>query len=171
MVVPGPRHHLWVDDKGKKSRVSAPQYVDYVMTFVQKTINDETIFPTKHGNEFPPMFDLVVKKIHRLLFHVIAHIYHSHFREVVLLGLHAHLNSIFAHIIEFNLCHRVLEDKEVEVLQDLIHALKLHPDMNNSGSHDGSKESLQEASGELSSQSSPNSSLSMQRVVAPDEVR
>ena len=23
--------------------------------------------------------------------------------------------------------------------QDLIHALKLHPDMNNSGSHDGSK--------------------------------
>jgi len=57
----------------------------------------------------------------------------------------------------------------VEVLQDLIHALKLHPDMNNSGSHGGSKESMEEASGELSSQSSPNSSLSMQRV-APDEV-
>jgi len=89
--------------------------------------------------------------------------------QIVLLGLHAHLNSIFAHIIEFNLCHRVLEDKEVEVLQDLIHALKLHPDMNNSGSHDGSKESLEEASVELSSPSSPNSSMSMQRVVAPDE--
>ena len=23
------------------------QYVDYVMTFVQKTVNDETLFPTK----------------------------------------------------------------------------------------------------------------------------
>jgi len=43
--------------------------------------------------------------------------------------------------------------------------------MNNSGSHSGSKESLEEGSGELSSQSSPNSSLSMQRVAAPtDEV-
>jgi len=29
---------------------------------------------------------------------------------------------------------------------------------------------MEEVSGELSSQSSPNSSLSMQRVVAPDEV-
>ena len=37
--------------------------------------------------------------------------------QIVLLGLHAHLNSIFAHIIEFNLCHQVLEDKETEVLQ------------------------------------------------------
>jgi hypothetical protein len=38
-----------VDEKGKKTRLSAPQYVDLLMTYVQKTINDETIFPTKHG--------------------------------------------------------------------------------------------------------------------------
>ena len=38
---------MWMDDKGKKSRLSSPQYVDYVMTFVQKTANDEAIFPTK----------------------------------------------------------------------------------------------------------------------------
>jgi hypothetical protein len=38
---------MWMDDKGKKSRLSAPQYVDYVMTYVQKTANDEAIFPTK----------------------------------------------------------------------------------------------------------------------------
>ena len=37
--------HLW----GKKTRLSAPQYVDLLMTYVQKTINDETVFPTKHG--------------------------------------------------------------------------------------------------------------------------
>ena len=41
--------YLWVDEKGKKTRLSAPQYVDLLMTYVQKTINDETIFPTKHG--------------------------------------------------------------------------------------------------------------------------
>ena len=43
------RQYLWVDEKGKKTRLSAPQYVDLLMTYVQKTINDETIFPTKHG--------------------------------------------------------------------------------------------------------------------------
>ena len=95
--------------------------------------------------------------------------------QIVLLGLHAHLNSIFAHIIEFNLCHQVLEDKETEVLQvsqvntlknqdhsednddkitqilkmlqDLIHAMKLHPEMTNpgtAGSPDDSKVNRQE---------------------------
>ena len=43
------RQYLWVDEKGKKSRLSAPQYIDYIMTYVQKTINDEATFPTKHG--------------------------------------------------------------------------------------------------------------------------
>jgi len=132
MMVPGPRVYPWQDEKGKKSKVSAPQYVDYVMTYVQKVVNDETTFPTKHGNEFPAHFDQVLRKVQKLLFHVVAHIYHSHFREIVLLGLHAHLNSIFAHIIEFNLCHQLIEEKETEVLQDLIHALKLAPDKVNS---------------------------------------
>jgi len=132
MLVPGPRVYLWQDDKGKKTKVSAPQYVDYVMTFVQKVVNDETTFPTKHGNEFPAHFDQALRKVQKLLFHVVAHIYHSHFREIVLLGLHAHLNSIFAHMIEFNLCHQLIEERETEVLQDLIHALKLAPDKVNS---------------------------------------
>lgn len=70
--------------------------------------------------------------------------------QIVLLGLHAHLNSIFAHIIEYNFFYHILEDKETEVLQvlilidwkggnnfeaiiypstqDLVHALKLAPD-------------------------------------------
>jgi len=35
-------------------KVAAPQYVDYVMTFIQKTINDESIFPTKSSKcQFP----------------------------------------------------------------------------------------------------------------------
>jgi len=159
MVVPGPRNHLWVDDKGKKSRVSAPQYVDYVMTFVQKTINDETIFPTKHGNEFPPMFDTVVKKIHKLLFHVIAHIYHSHFREVVLLGLHAHLNSLFAHIVEFSFKYHTIEEKETEVLQDLIVALRLVPDTRGQDRTNNEQEENKENIDENSQHTTPNGSL------------
>ena len=83
MTGPGPRLYMWLDDKGKKSKLSAPQYVDYVMTYVQKVVNDETVFPTKHGNEFPANFETVLKKVQKLLFHVVAHIYHSHFKEVI----------------------------------------------------------------------------------------
>lgn len=43
------RQYLWIDEKGKRCKVAAPQYIDYVMTFTQKTINDESIFPTKFG--------------------------------------------------------------------------------------------------------------------------
>ena len=49
------RQYLWVDEKGKKTRLTAPQYVDLLMTYVQKTINDESIFPTKHGQNLKPI--------------------------------------------------------------------------------------------------------------------
>jgi len=116
------------------------------MTYVQKVVNDETVFPTKHGNEFPANFETVLKKVQKLLFHVVAHIYHSHFREIVLLGLHAHLNSIFAHIIEYNFFYHTLEDKEIEVLQDLVHALKLAPDKSSINTSSCSEDTAKEQS-------------------------
>ncbi|XP_076374204.1 MOB kinase activator 2-like isoform X2 [Tachypleus tridentatus] len=126
MTGPSNRQYLWFDEKGKKCKVAAPQYVDYVMTFTQKTVNDESIFPTKFEKEFPSSFESIVKKIHRLLFHVIAHIYHAHFKEVLLLNLHAHLNSLFSHFMLFNQQFSLIEEKETEVLQDLALALKLY---------------------------------------------
>lgn len=92
------RMYLWFDEKGKKTRVAAPQYIDYVMTFTEKTVSDESIFPTKYANEFPSSFESIARKILRLLFHVIAHLYAAHFREILMLGLHSHLNLTFAHL-------------------------------------------------------------------------
>jgi len=143
MVGPGPRTYMWLDEKGKKNKLSAPQYTDYVMTYVQKVVNDESSFPTKHGKEFPNQFDQVLRKVQKLLFHVIAHIYHSHFREIVLLGLHAHLNSIFAHFMEFNTCHQLVDEKETEALQDLAVALKVGPSCSGGSGEQG--EGQQEA--------------------------
>ncbi|OTF75928.1 MOB1-like protein [Euroglyphus maynei] len=122
-----PRQYLWMDEKGKRIKLTAPQYVDYVMTYAQKAINDESIFPTKFDREFPPTFVLTVKKIMKLLYHVVAHIYHSHFKEIVLLNLHPHLNCIFAHLILFNERFKLIEEKELEVLQDLAVALRVYP--------------------------------------------
>ncbi|KAJ4450463.1 MOB kinase activator-like 2 isoform X3 [Periplaneta americana] len=139
MTGPGLRTYLWFDDKGKKTRVAAPQYIDYVMTFTQKTISDESIFPTKYANEFPSSFESIVRKILRLLFHVLAHLYHCHFREVVLLNLHAHLNCVFAHLTLFNHRFQLIELKETEILQDLVLALKVHSDGTDTNSDEDKK--------------------------------
>ncbi|XP_063704674.1 MOB kinase activator-like 2 isoform X2 [Culicoides brevitarsis] len=125
MIGPGSRQYLWFDEKGKKTRVAAPQYIDYVMTFTQKTVSDESIFPTKYANEFPSSFESIARKILRLLFHVIAHMYAAHFREVALLGLHAHLNLTFAHLTALHRRFNLIDPKETEVLRDLEIALHL----------------------------------------------
>lgn len=70
-------------------------------------------------------FEVVVKKILRLLFHVLAHLYHSHFRELVLLNLHSHINCVFTHLSVFNNRHQLIELRETEILQDLVVALKI----------------------------------------------
>lgn len=64
-----------------------------------------------------------MRKILRLLYHVVAHIYHCHFREVALLGLHAHLNCVFAHLTLLNQRFNLIDPKETEILGDLEAAL------------------------------------------------
>ncbi|KAJ8727274.1 hypothetical protein PYW08_015671 [Mythimna loreyi] len=125
MTGPGGRSYAWYDERGKKSRVAAPQYVDYVMTFTQKTVNDETVFPTKYANEFPAQFEGVVRRVVRLLFHVVAHMYAAHFRQLALLRLHAHLHLTFAHLTALDRRFALLDHKETEVLRDLEVALRL----------------------------------------------
>jgi hypothetical protein len=43
------RQFQWVDDKGKRSKFPAPQYIDFALTYIQRTVNDESLFPTKFG--------------------------------------------------------------------------------------------------------------------------
>lgn len=43
------RQYYWYDERGKKIKCTAPQYVDFVMSSVQKLVTDEDVFPTKYG--------------------------------------------------------------------------------------------------------------------------
>lgn len=135
MLGPGQKIYLWIDERGKKTKVSAPQYIDYVMTFIQKAISDEEVFPTKYAKDFPNSFESVVRKIVRLLFHVVAHIYAAHFRQIAQLGLNSHLNLTFAHLISLLNRFSLIEPKETEVLYDLEHALRLTPNSQNNNNH------------------------------------
>lgn len=41
--------YLWIDEKNKKVKCSATQYVDNTLMYIQRTLSDETIFPTRLG--------------------------------------------------------------------------------------------------------------------------
>ncbi|WAR01837.1 MOB2-like protein [Mya arenaria] len=131
MTGPGNVQFCWTDEKGKSRKESAKQYIDFVTLFIEKTISDETVFPTKFGHPFPSTFEATVKKIHKYLLQVIAHIYHSHYKELLMLGLNGHMNSLFTHFMVFNIRFDLLEEKDYEMLNELLKALmKLLPDPN-----------------------------------------
>lgn len=44
---------------------------------------------------------------------------------MVMLNLHSHLNSVFTHLIIVNDCYHLIEDRELEILFDLVNALKI----------------------------------------------
>lgn len=108
-------------------KLPAPQYVDYALTFTQKTVNDESIFPTKCDTlslRFPGTFESHVKQIIRLMFNVLAHIYHGHFKELAQLSLHTHLNCLFSHLVIFNDTFKLVTDeKDLETLLDDVYSI------------------------------------------------
>ncbi|POI23732.1 hypothetical protein CIB84_012520, partial [Bambusicola thoracicus] len=111
--------YYWYDERGKKIKCTAPQYVDFVMSSVQKLVTDEDVFPTKYGKEFPNSFESLVKKICKYLFHVLAHIYSSHFKETLALELHGHLNTLYTHFILFIREFNLVDLKETTIMDDL----------------------------------------------------
>ncbi|XP_041131544.1 MOB kinase activator 2-like isoform X1 [Polyodon spathula] len=115
--------YYWNDERGKKTKCTAPQYVDFVMSLVQKLVTDDDIFPTKYGKEFPNSFESLVKKICRYLFHVLAHIYWAHFKETVALDLQGHLNTLYAHFIVFIREFNLVDPKETSIMDDLSEVL------------------------------------------------
>eukprot|EP00310_Coccolithus_braarudii_P007808 CAMPEP_0183367916 /NCGR_PEP_ID=MMETSP0164_2-20130417/94057_1 /TAXON_ID=221442 /ORGANISM="Coccolithus pelagicus ssp braarudi, Strain PLY182g" /LENGTH=74 /DNA_ID=CAMNT_0025543919 /DNA_START=14 /DNA_END=235 /DNA_ORIENTATION=+ len=67
-------NYLWADGvKVKKPiKVSAPQYVELLMTWVENQLNDEDLFPTELGKPFPKHFQQTVQVIFKRLFRVYA---------------------------------------------------------------------------------------------------
>lgn len=129
----GPKYEYhWADGQTVKKPIkcSAPKYIDYLMTWVQDQLDDETLFPSKIGVPFPKNFLTIAKTILKRLFRVYAHIYHQHFNEVVHLGEEAHLNTSFKHFIFFVQEFNLIDQRELAPLQELINKLTKAKDVN-----------------------------------------
>jgi len=111
--------YLWADGKDIKKpiKVSAPEYADFLMTWVQNTLEDETIFPTNDTTPFPKNFKQTVKTIFKRLFRIYAHIYYSHAKEIIELGEEPHLNTAFKHFYLFIKEFDLVDPKEMAPMQ------------------------------------------------------
>jgi len=119
--------YLWADNNMKKPiKCSAPAYVDYLMSWVQDQIDDDSIFPSKIGVPFPKNFQEIAKTILKRLFRVYAHIYLAHFTEVICLQEEAHLNTSFKHFVYFTKEFNLIDKKEFTPLAELIEKLVLN---------------------------------------------
>lgn len=123
--------YLWVDNQKKCVKIPAPQYVDYVLSWVQTVLRDESIFPTKSGSFFPKNFSMTIRTIYKQLFRVLAHIYHSHFEIVVTLAEESHLNTLFAHFVCFSREFDLIDRKEYLPMQELIDFYELPEQLEN----------------------------------------
>jgi len=128
MQGPCQTNYVWVEERGKKLKCTAAQYIDYVMTFCQKSISNQKLFPTKYASVFEENFEIEMKRIHRFLFHVISHLYFAHSVRLLHIQMHHHLNTVFRHFFLITSRHQLLEARDFACLDDLIDAMKLRID-------------------------------------------
>ena len=104
----------------KPTALSAPDYIDHLMDWIQSQIFDETIFPRDCSTEFPKTFQKTCKKILARMYRVFVHVYIHHFDKMTALKAEAHGNTLFKHYYYFVKEFALVEEKEFEPLQDLI---------------------------------------------------
>lgn len=119
----GPKYeYKWADRVKVKKPIScsAPEYVDYLLNWIQDLTDNEDIFPQENGKDFPKNFSTVVKDIFRRLFRVYAHLYYEHSKQIEQDKAQAHLNTSLRHFIFFVEEFDLIEKKQLEPLASLI---------------------------------------------------
>ncbi|KAJ3725456.1 Mob1/phocein [Lentinula raphanica] len=107
-------NYLWTTPERKQVSLSAPTYIDSVMSSVQNLLEDENVFPTKSGQDFhKESFPVTVKHIYRQFLRIFAHIYHAHFQQILHLRAEPHFNSLFAHFLAFGREYQLLDEKDI----------------------------------------------------------
>lgn len=111
--------------------MSAPEYIEHLMSWVQGNIDNEQMFPSRIGGypenappetlangvfhagvPFPKTFPSLLRQIFKRLYRVYAHIYCHHYPVVVHLGLEPHLNTSFKHYVLFIDEHKLASGKD-----------------------------------------------------------
>lgn len=95
--------YLWQDNENYKrpTKMAAPAYIEQLMSWVQSSIDNEAVLPSRIGVPFPKSFPSLVRQIFKRMYRVYAHIYCHHYPVIRELGLEPHLNTSFKQYVLF----------------------------------------------------------------------
>lgn len=109
--------YRWKDNKLKHPiKCSGPDYVEYVMSWVEGNLQNEAIFPAIDSVPFPPKFMQYVCVIFKRLFRVFAIMYTNHVDDLKELNAVAHLHTCFKHFVFFSSEFDLVPKEEMEAL-------------------------------------------------------
>jgi MOB kinase activator 1 len=114
---PGFEYRWQVSPKDPPVRCSSPDYVDFVLYWVEDHLENEQIFPISEDIPFPSDFMSYIKDIYKRLFRIFAIVYHSHFPIYEKLGAVAHLNTCFKHFMYFCFEFDLVPENELKALK------------------------------------------------------
>ena len=125
----GPHQYLWADGvKVKKPlKVSAPEYMAYLMDWTEEQLDSTALFPTDPATPFPDDFLVQLRVIFKRLFRAYAHMYHAHFDDFFELGAEAHLNTCFKHFVVYVQEHQLMREEDQVPLKEFIPQLLASP--------------------------------------------
>ncbi|KAJ8599090.1 hypothetical protein CTAYLR_008882 [Chrysophaeum taylorii] len=103
--------------------VSAIEYARLALDEARDVIGDATVFPDDERAEYPAEFVIATRRIIRRLFHIYAHVYHTHFSALVALRCDQVVNELFRRFTLFALEFDLIDKYELEPLDELIRNL------------------------------------------------
>ena len=141
--------YRWADNRSRSPiTCSGPQYIQYVLDWIDGEINNEALFPTSQCTTsfsvklivsisplmmrlfsilavpFPSNFVPSVKVIFTRIFRVFAIIYSNHYSRIDQQGAASHLNTSFKHFLLFSWEFQLVKDAELEALHDVVEEIR-----------------------------------------------
>eukprot|EP00927_Polykrikos_kofoidii_P080808 TRINITY_DN7777_c0_g1_i1.p1 TRINITY_DN7777_c0_g1~~TRINITY_DN7777_c0_g1_i1.p1 ORF type:complete len:281 (-),score=39.35 TRINITY_DN7777_c0_g1_i1:41-799(-) len=118
----GSTTYMWADGVECKTPISlsAPQYCERLLTWVDKQLADPRFLPVDPGVPFPPSFRKVMRTIYKRLFRIYAHMFLCHFEQWKAAEADAHLFHSFKHFVFFVKEFNLIDDDQFEPMKDLV---------------------------------------------------
>ena len=110
--------YRWQVPGKKPLRVSSPEYIDYVMSWIESQLDNASIFPVMEDDPWPDDFNDYVADICRRMFRIFAIMYQV-WDVFDKMEATPHLTTVFRHFCFFCLEFKLLEDgsKETDALK------------------------------------------------------
>ncbi|KAI8057909.1 Mob1/phocein [Syncephalis plumigaleata] len=119
------RHRKGVSSSSSSSSsrailIPAPDYIDNVMQWGLRIIDDPQLLSGKPDKLFARMLPTIIRTLFKRLFRIFAHIYHAHLNAIQTLEQEAHLNTSFTHFILFAQEFNLIDERELHPMAEVI---------------------------------------------------